>query len=117
MLSDLRQLVRNTYDSNLMSIQSDCPHREHLGYRGDALGCGETGMSIYDFSAFYRKWVLDYNDAQRLSASGKLVGFNETSPFVGIQTAGLGPETGPIGWETFQPEAQLWLYFTSTMVT
>jgi alpha-L-rhamnosidase len=60
-------------------------------------------------SAFYRKRVLDYNDAQRES-SDKLIGFTETSPFVGIASAGIGPGTGPIGWESFQPEAQLWLY-------
>ena len=115
--NDLRQLVKNTYDSNLMSVQSDCPHRERFGYGGDALGCGEAGMSIYDFSAFYRKRVLDYNDAQiSLNSSPSdaspmaLQGFTETAPFVGIASAGLGPKTGPIGWEAFQPEAQLWLY-------
>jgi len=110
-LSDMRQLVRNTYDSNMMSIQSDCPHRERFGYGGDVLGCGEAGLSMYDFSAFYRKRVRDFNDAQVKSPiSGKLVGFTETSPYVGIKTNGLGYDTGPIGWETFQPEALLWLY-------
>jgi alpha-L-rhamnosidase len=109
-LSDLRGFVRNTFEANMMSVQSDCPHRERFGYGGDALGSGEAAMSIYDMAAFYRKRLLDYNDAQRISSLGSLAGFTETSPFVGIQTAGLGPGTGPIGWETFQPEAQLWLY-------
>lgn len=31
-LADLRQLTRNTFDSNMMSVQSDCPHRERFGY-------------------------------------------------------------------------------------
>ena len=110
-LSDLRQLVRNTFDSNLMSVQSDCPHRERVGYGGDALGCGEAGLSIYDFSAFYRKRILDYNDAQHVSnITGKLDGFTETAPVVGVEINGMGPGTGPIAWEAFQPEAQLWLY-------
>ena len=64
--------------------------------------------------AFYAKRIHDFNDAQRLAtnASGtQLGGFPETAPFVGIADAGVGPEgSGPIGWQTFQPEAQLWLY-------
>ena len=28
---ELRTLNRNTFDSNLMSVQSDCPHRERFG--------------------------------------------------------------------------------------
>ena len=109
-LSDLRQLVQNTYESNMMSLQSDCPHRERFGYGGDVLGSGEAGLSLYDFSAFYRKRVLDYNDAQVVSPLSALSGFTETAPDVGIDTAGLGPQMGPIGWETVQPEALLWLY-------
>eukprot|EP01047_Picozoa_sp_COSAG01_P055638 COSAG01_NODE_6218_length_3786_cov_2.327638_2_plen_354_part_00 len=29
-LDELRTLVRNTFDSNMMSVQSDCPHRERF---------------------------------------------------------------------------------------
>ena len=56
--------------------------------------------------------MRDFNDAQRVFANGSLSGFTETSPFVGITDAGLVPGggTGPIGWETYQPETQLWLY-------
>lgn len=141
-LTDLRTLTRNTFDSNMMSVQSDCPHRERFGYGGgealplqpsaqkltencdcrltlppcacrltlspaDPLGCGEAGLSIYDWATFYSKRVRDFNDAAR--ADG---GFTETSPFVGITDAGLvaGAGTGPIGWETYQPVTQLWLY-------
>ena len=39
----------------MMSVQSDCPHRERFGYGGDPLGCGEAGLSIYDWSTFYAK--------------------------------------------------------------
>ena len=112
-LDDLRTLVRNTFDSNMMSVQSDCPHRERFGYGGDPLGCGEAGLSIYDWSTFYPKRVRDFNDGQRVDkTTGALTGFTETSPFVGITDAGLVPGggTGPIGWETYQPVTQLWLY-------
>ena len=106
-LTELRTLTRNTFDSNMMSVQSDCPHRDRFGYGGDPLGCGEAGLSIYDWATFYAKRVRDFNDAQRDDG-----GFTETSPFVGITDAGLvpGAGTGPIGWETYQPVTQLWLY-------
>ena len=110
-LSQLREMVQNTFESNLMGIQTGCSHRERFGYGGDALASGEAAMSIYDFSAFYRKRVLDYNDGQRMdSIARKFKGFTETSPFVGIADGGLGFDTGPIGWQLFQLEAQLWLY-------
>ena len=115
-LNRLSTLNRHTFDANLMSVQSDCPHRERFGYGGDALGCGEAGLSIYDWEAFYAKRVRDYNDAQRVAGGGTggaqpLGGFTETAPFVGIGDSSLGPKgSGPIGWQTFQPEAQLWLY-------
>jgi alpha-L-rhamnosidase len=123
-LSDLRTLNRNTFDSNLMSVQSDCPHRERFGYGGDPLGCGEAGLSIYDWSTFYAKRVRDFNDAQSVDpATGKPAAFPETSPFVGIRCGGCGADGGfkgdlpafpgaggPIGWQTYQPVTQLWLY-------
>jgi alpha-L-rhamnosidase len=113
-LSELRAMNRNTFDSNMMSVQSDCPHRERFGYGGDPLGCGEAGLSMYDFSSFYRKRVLDFNDASRgsITNSTSFAGFTETSPFVNIADAGVQPGSmdGPIGWEAFAPVAQLWLY-------
>ena len=112
-LDQLRTLNRRTFDANMMSVQSDCPHRERFGYGGDALGCGEAGLSIYDWEAFYSKRVVDFNDAQRLLKGSKAVlgGFTETAPFVGIADGGVGPPgSGPIGWQAYQPEAQLWLY-------
>ena len=37
-------------------------------------------------------------------------GFTETSPYVGISDNGLGDMSGPVGWDTFQPMAIMWLY-------
>eukprot|EP00658_Telonema_sp_P-2_P055595 TRINITY_DN4418_c0_g1_i7.p1 TRINITY_DN4418_c0_g1~~TRINITY_DN4418_c0_g1_i7.p1 ORF type:complete len:942 (-),score=181.87 TRINITY_DN4418_c0_g1_i7:39-2864(-) len=104
-LAGINQIITNSYDSNLMSVQSDCPHRERFGYGGDALASGEAGLSLYDLSSFYSKRVTDYNAAQRQNG-----GFTETAPFVGIGDAGLGNQSGPIGWQSYQPVAQLWLY-------
>jgi hypothetical protein len=96
----------------------------HQGYGGDPLGCGEAGLSIYDWSTFYRKRVIDFNDAQTVNTvTGQPAAFPETSPFVGIRCGGCGADGGfdgdlpvfskaggPIGWQTYQPVTQLWLY-------
>jgi alpha-L-rhamnosidase len=42
----------------MMSVQSDCPHRERLGYGGDALMSGETLISNFDMALFYEKRLL-----------------------------------------------------------
>lgn len=109
LLGNISTLIRNTFESNLMSIQSDCPHRERFGYGGDALASGEAGMSIFDFSSFYEKRMVDYSDSQAATTDGS---FTETAPFVTIADAGLTPgdRGGPIGWATYQPVGQLWLY-------
>ena len=123
-LEQLRTLNRNTFDSNMMSVQSDCPHRERFGYGGDPLGCGEAGLSIYDWSTFYPKRVQDYNDAQTVDpATGQPAAFTECAPFNGVRCGGCGADGGftgglpgfpkaggPIGWQAYQPVTQLWLY-------
>jgi alpha-L-rhamnosidase len=122
-LAEMHTVNQNTFDSNMMSIQSDCPHRERFGYGGDPLGCGEAGLSIYDWSAFYRKRVRDVHAAARVlpgkigdvngsaeyAPGGAFGGFSETSPFVNIADRSLVPHTaaGPIGWETYAPVAQV----------
>ena len=70
------------------------------------------------------KRVRDFNDAQTVDlATGQPAAFPETSPFVGIRCGGCGADGGfsgdlpgfpsaggPIGWQTYQPVTQLWLY-------
>ena len=43
----------------------DCPHRERLGYGGDAHATMETAMSNLAAGAFYTKWLADWRDAQQ----------------------------------------------------
>ena len=64
LLGKIHEMTQRTFENNMMSVQSDCPHRERLGYGGDAHASGEAGMSIFDFSSFYEKRALDYSDAQ-----------------------------------------------------
>ena len=97
-LEQLRTLNRNTFDSNMMSIQSDCPHRERFGYGGDALGCAEAGLSIYDWSTFYAKRARDYTDAQSVDPStGAPAAFTECAPFNGVRCGGCGADGGFVG--------------------
>jgi len=42
----------------------DCPHRERLGYGGDAGTSIETGMYTFNTAALYNKWTGDWRAAQ-----------------------------------------------------
>ncbi|MGC8644315.1 MAG: family 78 glycoside hydrolase catalytic domain, partial [Isosphaeraceae bacterium] len=42
----------------------DCPHRERLGYGGDAGTSLETGMFNFTTGALYSKWTADWRAAQ-----------------------------------------------------
>lgn len=42
----------------------DCPHRERLGYGGDAGTSLETGMFNFSTGALYSKWAADWRAAQ-----------------------------------------------------
>ncbi len=43
----------------------DCPHRERLGYGGDAHATMETALMNFGMGAFYTKWLADWRDVQR----------------------------------------------------
>jgi alpha-L-rhamnosidase len=43
----------------------DCPHRERLGYGGDAGTSLETGMFSFTTGALYSKWTADWRAAQQ----------------------------------------------------
>jgi alpha-L-rhamnosidase len=88
----------NTYECNTMSVQSDCPARERLGYGGDVLMSHEAVSLNLDTALLYEKRVDDFIAAQRPNG-----GFTETAPFVGLSDAGLGGGSGPIGWQTVVP--------------
>jgi len=94
----IQQMVLWTLLSNLFSVESDCPHREKLGYGGDIVAAGEMAMLDFGMSRFYAKAVEDLADAVRPNG-----GFTETAPYVGISDEGLGEDSGPVGWGTAQP--------------
>eukprot|EP00804_Cyclotella_cryptica_P001694 CCRYP_009074-RA/>CCRYP_009074-RA protein AED:0.22 eAED:0.22 QI:0/0/0/1/1/1/8/0/796 len=58
------ELVRNAMVSNMLSVQSDCPHREKLPYGGDLVANSPAALHFFDMSSFYKKTIRDLLDAQ-----------------------------------------------------
>ena len=68
-------VVRSTR-TNFHHMPTDCPHREKNGWTGDAhLSC-EQALFNLDIAPAYRKWLDDFEDAQR--PSGALPGILPT---------------------------------------
>lgn len=65
----INQLYHNiiwTQRSNYFDIPTDCPQRdERLGWTGDAQAYIKSATFNTDISAFFTKWLVDLNDAQR----------------------------------------------------
>jgi len=98
LLNDLHMFCRNTFLSNLMGVQSDCPARERFGYGADIAVTTEALIFNFDMRAFYAKTVQDFAD--EAADDGW---FTETAPFVGIAASGFGGRAGPIGWTVVVP--------------
>jgi alpha-L-rhamnosidase len=101
----IQEATRRTILSNIFSVESDCPHRERLGYGGDIVAVSEAVMYNFDMSRFYAKAVDDLADAARPNG-----GMTETAPYVGIADEGLGDGSGPVGWGTAFPLLQWQLH-------
>ena len=69
MLNQIQEMVRQTFLSNLFSMESDCPHREKFGYGGDIVAAAETAVLNFDMATFYAKTVRDLQDAVRAMAA------------------------------------------------
>jgi len=84
-LNRIQEICRATFLANVMTVQSDCPHRERFGYGGDIVATSEAYMMNFDMDGFYQKTVRDWGDAAR--PDGRLT---DTAPFVGIDYCGVG---------------------------
>jgi alpha-L-rhamnosidase len=84
-LNRIQEMCRRTFLANIMTVQSDCPHRERFGYGGDIVATSEAYMMNFDMAGFYAKTVRDWGDAAR--PDGRLT---DTAPFVGIDYCGVG---------------------------
>jgi len=91
MLNRLRQNIYYTQRSNFIDIPTDCPQRdERLGWAGDAQVYVRTATLNTDVQAFFTKWLVDLDDAQR--PDGEIRGhFPQFAPMV----VGCGGDGGP----------------------
>ena len=85
LFNQIQEIVRRTFLANIVSVQSDCPHRERLGYGGDIVATDSAYLMNFDMAGFYAKTVRDWSDAARPDGA-----FTDTAPFVGIQYCGVG---------------------------
>ncbi|MBN2327009.1 MAG: family 78 glycoside hydrolase catalytic domain, partial [Candidatus Omnitrophica bacterium] len=77
LFNQLQHCARWSFIGNYHGIPTDCPHREKIGWTGDAHLVGETGLFNYDMTSSYTKWIRDFADEQR--EDGDLPGVIPTS--------------------------------------
>lgn len=65
LINDIFDMCQNTHASNMMGIQSDCPHRERFGYTGDAYATLPVSLALYDGASIYEKRLYDVLDSLR----------------------------------------------------
>ncbi len=97
----IQEMCQWTFLSNVFGVQSDCPHRERLGYGGDLVVTSDAFLLNYDMAGFYAKAARDWHDSAL--EDGMLT---DTAPYVGIQYCG-------VGWAMAHPllQAQLYRYY------
>jgi hypothetical protein len=67
LLNRIHTLILNAVRSNMMSILTDCPHREKLGWLEETHLFAASLMANFDVSALYRKMGDDMADSQDAS--------------------------------------------------
>ena len=66
MINQLYSNIVWTQRSNYFEVPTDCPQRdERMGWTGDAQAYIQSATFNNDISAFFTKWLVDLNDAQR----------------------------------------------------
>ncbi|WKN40754.1 alpha-L-rhamnosidase [Tunicatimonas pelagia] len=83
-LNQTQQNMHWAFVGNYHGLPTDCPHREKIGWTGDAQLVAETGLFNYDMVRSYLKWLDDFVDEQQ--ENGDLPGV--------IPSSGWGYEHG-----------------------
>lgn len=65
----IQDMTIRSYLSNFIGIPTDCPHREKIGWTGDAQHACMTGLWNFDSASGYRHFVQMIVDAQRPSGA------------------------------------------------
>eukprot|EP00040_Diaphanoeca_grandis_P022458 m.120654 g.120654 ORF g.120654 m.120654 type:complete len:517 (-) comp28822_c0_seq2:151-1701(-) len=89
--------------SNLVTggMSVDCPHRERLGYIGDAHTTLETSLQNFNSLPFYEKWTQDIIDIQGYPAhSGHVCDSVEDCGYIAHTAPTVDGGGGP-GWSGF----------------
>ena len=104
LINKINTASKLSYLGNLVTIPTDCPHREKNGWTADANLAIDLGLMNYDGLTFYEKWVNDMVDSQ--NAEGNLPGI--------VPTSGWGYEDwiGPVWASAFcmVPDALMHYY-------
>jgi alpha-L-rhamnosidase len=96
-------LLNRIYDTTLWTFEDlslggyvvDCPHRERMGYGGDAHATTPCGLNNYSLGAFYTKWSQDWRDVQGGSAAWGTA--DKAAVKDTVETGNL-PYTAPTYW-------------------
>lgn len=78
-LNKLQQCTLRSTLNNYFGLPTDCPHREKLGWTGDALLSAQHTLLNFSPLTAYEKWLEDFADAQR--PNGQLPGVIPTNGF------------------------------------
>jgi alpha-L-rhamnosidase len=74
MVNKIVSNTRWTQRMNFIDVPTDCPQRdERLGWTGDAQTYIRTACYLADAEAFYTKWLIDLDDAQRADGQFPMV--------------------------------------------
>jgi len=92
MFNKLHQNILNSFLGNYHGYPTDCPHREKIGWSGDAQLVSATGLYNFHMIPAYLKWIDDFTDEQR--PDGKVPAIIPTSGWGYIHGKGQGREHG-----------------------
>ena len=103
LLNGIYDAMAKTYEGLTQGgMTVDCPHRERLGYGGDAHTSLEFALATYNSGPFFRKWARDWADVQDWDGSS-LGSLPHTAPTI---DGGGGPGWGgfivTMPWHVFQ---------------
>lgn len=87
LINSIQEMVKRTFLSNLMSVQSDCPGREKFGYGGDLKASAEAFIYNLNMQSFYKKVLYDWVDAYQDSV------FVDAAPYIGLKYCGINFES------------------------
>ena len=102
LLNGIHEIIVDAIRSNMMSVMTDCPHREKLGWLEQAYLHAPGIHYNFDTALLYAKWTRDMVEAQLESGlvpdiAPEYVVFEEASA---TRPSGAAPSSWPRQWPT-----------------